>query len=103
MPFFRIFIWFLFILELFTINEIAKKGILLPVGADVARRRLTWRAGPTQGATRHWGHVAEPGRPTRGAGGADAWQEATQGGRSQVAGRPLGHVGARVGRHVQVR
>ena len=36
------------------------------------------------------------------AGGADAWQEATQGGRSQVAGRTLGHVGARVGRHVQV-
>ena len=34
--------------------------------------------------------MAEPGRPTRGAGGADAWQEATR----------TVHVGARVGRHV---
>ena len=49
-----------------------KKGVLLPVGADVARRLLTWRAGPTRGATWHLGHVAELGRPTRGAGGADA-------------------------------
>ena len=56
----------------------------------MARRLLTWRAGPTRGATWHLGHVAEPGRPTRGAGGADAWQEATR----------TVHVGARVGRHV---
>ena len=50
--------------------------------------RLTWCTGHTQGATWHWGHVAEPGRPTQGAGGADTWQEATK----------TVHVGARVGR-----
>ena len=34
--------------------------------------------------------MAEPGWPTRGTGGADAWQEATR----------TRHAGARVGRHV---
>ena len=51
---------------------------------------MTWRAGPPRGATWHLGHVAEPGWPARGAGGSDAWQEATQTG-------PRGH---RVGRHM---
>ena len=41
-------------------------------------RRTTWRARPPRGATWHLGHVAKPGWPARGAGGTDAWQEATQ-------------------------
>ena len=51
----------------------------------MARRRLTWRAGPTQGAT--W---QSPGGP-RG-----AQVELTRGRRP----RRWVHVGARVGRHV---
>ena len=46
-----------------------------------------WHAGPPRGATRHRGHVAEPRRPARGTGGADAWQKATQTGPH---GRPRG-------------
>ena len=64
------FIWFLiWFLRIFPIWNYKNIGFL-PTGADVAsgpRWRLTWCAGPPRGATRHWGHVAEPERPTRGA------------------------------------
>ena len=41
---------------------------------------LTWRAGPARMRRGMQGHVEEPARPTRragGAGGANTWQEAT--------------------------
>ena len=54
-----------------------------------------WRAGPVRMRRGTQGHVAEPTRPTRragGAGGADTWQEAT--------GSTWVHADARVGCHV---
>ena len=49
--------------------------------------------GATWGATWHLGHVAEPGWPARGAGGTDAWQEATQTGpRNAVWGATCGWI-----------
>ena len=54
------FIWFLFI---FSLLKSGKRGFYLPVGWRGVRDHL-------EGATRHWGHVAEPGWPARGAEGA---------------------------------
>ena len=82
--------------------KIAKKGGIFvhkPPTNDVAgvpdvvsgaRWWLTWRAGLPRGATRHWGHVAEPEWPTQGACGADVWSGNTW----------TGHADAREGRHV---
>ena len=87
--FFPIFIWFLIeFLSIFSIENHEKGGEITCGwrgerswrGARVHRAVTTWR----------WGHVAGRVWPARGAGGADAWQEATQ----------TVHVGARVGRHV---
>ena len=68
---FLIFIWFLnwFSMIFFCLNhkKVGNFGLWAP-DADVARgpkQRLTWRAGPPRDATRHWGHVVEPGRPAQ--------------------------------------
>ena len=53
---FPYFIWFLFDFYEFSLFKNCKKGGKLTAGDDVAsgpRRRLTWRAEPPRGATRH--------------------------------------------------
>ena len=77
----------------FLIKSISKRGFT----CRVTWRQLTWRTGQ--------GDMARETNPGCDAGTEATWQR--QGGprrrrtgRGQVAGRPRGHVGARVGRHV---
>ena len=87
---FPIFIWFLIEFLSILLVKIAKKGEKL-LAADVASGpRRSWRGDRAQATGLHgawvhraittwrWGHVAGRVWPTRGAGGADAWQEATR-------------------------
>ena len=89
-------IWFLYlILEVFSIKNREKRGYYLQ--ADMASGPtwwMTWLAGPPRGATRHWGHVAEPGGPAR------AWEAHLAQPRGRRPRDHMVHVGARVGRHV---
>ena len=73
--------------------KIVKRGLIYRRTVELMwRARLTWRIGPARMRRGTQGHVAEPSRPTRcagGAGGADTWQEATR-----------VYADGRVGRHV---
>ena len=96
MPFSDFQFDFLLIFKDFSYQKSRKRGFLFhrPCRADVAwtltwRAQLTWHAGPARmqrGTEATWQGCAWP---TRGAGGADTWQEATR-----------VHANAREGRHM---
>ena len=68
MPFFLILSDFYLISMNFIYLKIAKTGVSLPqvmTWQAGPGERLMWCAGPPRGATRHLGHVAEPGWPAR--------------------------------------
>ena len=87
---FPIFIWFLIEFLNILLVKIAKKGEKLPAADVASGPRRSWRgdwakATGWRGARVHravttwrWGHEAGRVWPTRGVGGADAWQEATR-------------------------